>query len=219
MIVSSRRRNPVMSNSFRQKALAIAQAKHRPNETFVATGGTTHNTIYTMNKTARIGQSITDDGRIGDEVYLEALKIRGSYQCPTTNNGFSCRVMVLFSGEETDPTAGSVLFGSGLGSNEIFLPNTSGIFGTNALVNPKAVTVLFDQTLDLNSLTPDSKELRSFAWTIPIKQKFQYQAGGSKYGKFKNLYIVVVTTAIDGTTGTSITGQVYMATDLIYKNI
>lgn len=217
-IVTKRKKTGVKADSFQQKALKIAQAKHRPNETIVNTGGMTHNSIYTMNVTARVGQSVTEDGRIGDQIYLEALKLRGSYHCPTINNGYTLRVIVCYSGEEYDPTSGLVLFGSGLGTNELFLPSTSGIFGTNAMINPKTVSVIFDQTLDVNSLTSDTKELASFAWTIPLKQKFSYQRAADKYGKFKNLYVVVVSTAIDGTTGTTNTGQVYMSTDLIYKN-
>lgn len=218
LIITKRKRTGVRSDSFQQKALKIAQAKHRPNETIVNTGGMTHNSIYTMNVTARVGQSVTEDGRIGDQIYLEALKLRGSYHCPTINNGYTLRVIVCYSGEEYDPTSGLVLFGSGLGTSELFLPSTSGIFGTNAMINPKTVSVIFDQTIDVNSLTSDTKELQSFAWTVPLKQKFSYQRAADKYGKFKNLYVVVVSTAIDGVTGTTNTGQLYMSTDLIYKN-
>lgn len=193
---------------------------HQQNDSGLAQNMTMNN-IYSTNITAKVTQGTLDSQRQGDEIYLTGLKVKGNFVSPTASNSYQYRVIVGWSGEEYNPTNfGSSGAATGLIAAEVFLPTTGGNYGTSAVINPKAFTVLYDQTIDLNSVLTGVSDIAGFDFYVPLSKKFPYQAGGSVYAKFKNLYLVIVSTV--GTLGTPLTtasGNVNVNTVLMYKNL
>ncbi len=174
----------------------------------------THNTLNTINLTQSIFQGTDNITRIGDSVNLCALKMKGVYFTAATAGAYTFRFLVGFSGEEYNAST----FGGALGISQVFLPNTAGTFSTNGIVNPRAFTVLADQTIDVGSQIAGVVDLSSLQTTVPLNdQKFMYQSAASIYGKTKNLYVVVLATVGGGTTGTTAAGSCIISFDLIFK--
>lgn len=199
------------SNSFHAKVLKELPAKHYSGNPIASL---THNTVLTLIPTAGLVQGTGNANRVADQIQLLAFKIRGSIQTPTAANGYSYRVLVGWTGEEFNlPTN----FGSGLGTNEIFLPSTTPNWVAGGIVNPKAFTVLYDQVFDVNSQVSGANDVLSFAETVSIDTKFQYQESNSSYGKTRNLAVVVIGSVVAGVSGTTAAGAVVVAYDLIFK--
>lgn len=211
-LVNSRTTKKAKNTSFRAKLLKQEPAKHYEGS---ITQALTHQTIFSMVPTAGIVQGDTIAQRDGDFVDLMALKIKGIFQTATPSNGYSYRIIVGYSGEEYNlPTT----LGAGLTATEIFFPNTTGNWAVNGIINPKAFTSVYDQTVDLNSIVAATAELQSFSFTVPLNKKFPYQASGSVFGKDKNLFIVVISSVIGGG-ALAPTGLIVMSYDLIFKAI
>lgn len=203
-------------NSFKQKVLRNIPAKHKTtndNQTFAAL---THNTINTCNITAAVTRGTADEQRIGDTMRLLALKLSYSIQSPAaTSQSISVRVIVGYSGEEYNlPNT----FGSGLGTSELFLPSTGGTWGINGIINPKAFTVLDDRIITINDLIVNNVEIQDQVYTVPCETYFPYQSVGGVFGKNRNLYVVAIGCIVGGVTGTTPAGNLYMCTDLIFKD-
>jgi len=198
--------------SFKSKVKATEPAKH-------STVAPTQNpmladTLYTFSPTQAITQGTGNTNRIGDSIEIMALKVKGFFNTATPTGAYTFRVIVGWSGEEY---AAASTFTSGLGATEIFLPNTVTGWVANGIINPKAFTVLYDQTWDINSMIAAASENQSYAFTVPINQTFNYQATAATMGKLKNLYVVIVGNVFGGTGGITQIGATFMATDLIFK--
>jgi hypothetical protein len=196
--------------SFTRKVLNVFPAKHYTV--------TSNNTIvnlntYSMNLTAGIGQGTGNNQREGDSIHLEALKIEGLFQTATESNAYKFRLIVGYSGEEFGNLTLAV---ANLSQPEIFLPGTVAT-EVNGIINPKAFTALYDQAIDLNSQIEGDRTIHSVRDTIKLNCKFPYQQATSVYGKFKNLYVVVVAYAPDIAIGDPI-GSSLLAFDLIFKD-
>jgi len=200
-------------SSFAKKVRNLAPYQHNTLADGSDFSNMTHNTIYTTNLTAKIVQGDANTDRDGDAIYLNALKLSGAIHTNTASNGYMFRVLVGWSGEEYAITASS----AGLTSQEIFLPATGTTFLTNGIVNPKAFTCIYDSISDVNSLLATTADIFSLRAKIQLDQKYVYQSSGSTFGKFKNLYLVVIGCVIGGTTGTTATGTFYMGTDVIFQ--
>jgi len=178
-----------------------------------------HNFIYTANLSAQIPQGTAIQSRQGDEVYLTSLHLKGIIGSDVVSNGYQYRVMILMSGEEYTGTNFSA---TQLTYSEIFL-NTTGagslLYATVAPVNPKAVTVLYDETFDLDSQVPVTRNVTSFERNIPLYRKYSYQGSGSVMGKKQNIYAVFIPCALNGADGTTPTGQIVMSARLGFKNL
>lgn len=199
--------------SFRRKVLDTITAKHL---TWASGTNLVQGSTQCLMPTRDIIRGIADYHRIGDSVELEALKLKGTIRTATDSKGYVMRMIVLFSGEENSTLSTSWAF-TGLGTAELFLPNTDALNATNGIVNKKAATVLFDQTYELNSQVASARTLHNIEATIPLKTHFPYQADGSTFGKYKNLYVFVVAYAND-TPPTTIIGALDLSGDLIFKD-
>lgn len=200
--------------SFKAKMLKSSTAFHEGSGTG-SQSSTIHGNIYTFSPTQNVTQGTSIQGRLGDSIYLEALKINGLYTTPTTASPYSCRVIVGYSGEEY---SAATMTTSGFGTGELFHQNTTSQLVINGIINAKAFTALYDETIDLNSTITGVSDWTRFAATIPLKQQFPYQEAASTYGKYKNLYVVVITAVLGGTNATTPTGSITLSTDLIFKN-
>ncbi len=207
--VQKRRKQPVR-NSFKQQMMKTLSAKH---DCFGPTATLVHNTIYSVNVTEQITQGTSNEGRIGDSIYLEAVKLRGIYTSDSVANAYNCRVIVGFTGEEV--VTGTNFSAAALASGELFLPGAPS--NLTALINPKTFTCLYDEIFDVNSQISSTRDVSSIIATIPLKQTFLYQSSGSVQGKTKNLHIVVISNVYGGTSGVTSTGEIVLAVDTIFK--
>jgi len=188
----------------------------KPTKHFTISQGQTftQNTLYTANVTAGVVQGDGIANRDGDSITLTGLKINGQYFSDAVAGAYTFRIMVGYSGEEYGGSA----FASGLGSTELFQPNTAVSFTTLGTVNPRAFTILHDQKIDLNSQIASVVDVASMSIYVPLNNaKFDYQASGSVYGKTKNLYVVVMACVGGGTPGTTVTGSIVASFDLLFK--
>lgn len=158
----------------------------------------TDDNIYTHNVTAQVQQSNIDGGRQGDSINLKRLKINGNFKGKITSGYYVCRLLVLYSSEEFNPSA-TGLSSAGLGVTQIFSPNYASSTIGNAICNSKAVTILADKTLYVNSNIDGVMDAIPFTIDINLRGvKFNYQSSGAVYGKTKNLYLVAIPNAYDG---------------------
>jgi len=203
-----RRKRVGLHKTFKQKVLSIPPAKHLVGNDRRAIGS---DTLYGVNITAQVTQGDSISQRDGDAIYNEALKIKGHYESDTVSNAYKCRILVGYSGEEY---TSAIFSATTLTGSEVFFTNANNY---NAIVNPKAFTVLYDTTMDLNSQVEGDATIQSFETTIQLKQMFPYQASASVYGKNKNLYLLVVPYGVGIAQGTGV-GTISCSWDLIFKN-
>lgn len=192
--------------TFRTQMLNNTPAKHDTN---APTQALAHNILYTMNITEAIVQGDTNQDRDGDAINLEALKIRASYRSSAASGAYSFRIIVGWSGEEVATAA--TFTAVGLSTGQVFLPGSPAVY--LSIVNPKAFTVLYDETIDVNSQIAAVEDVQSLAKTILLKTKFNYQSTGSTFGKTRNLYILAMGNLVGGVNA----GQIDMHTDCIFK--
>jgi len=212
---SKRSRRGSRRKSFAARVRALAPYKHHTvSDSTAAQQNMTHNTIYSTSLTQKISQGDDNVSRDGDAIVIAAVKVQGSLVTPTASGAYMFRVLLLWSGEEYNVSGSS----AGLASTEIFLPSTGGSFMSNAIVNPKAVTVLHDEMVDINSLIASTRDVKDIAFKVNVNQKFPYQSTASIYGKTKNLYLVVIGSVVGGTGGTTDVGQHFMNVDIVFQN-
>lgn len=205
------RRRARRSNSFHARVLKDQPAKHYANSSLTSL---THDTITTVVPTTGITQGTSNTNRIGDYVDLCAIKLKGYFTSAVTSGVYSYRILVGYTGEEYNlPT----VLGTGLTSAELFIPNTTANWAVNGIINPKAFTVLHDETIDINSVLTAVSDISSYSFTVPLNTKFEYQAAASIYGKTRNLAVVVIGSVGGGTVGSTSAGATVMSYDLIFK--
>jgi len=199
----------------RSFAKAVASTLPTKHYTQTLTKQLLHQSTFTNMISAALGQGTTNLDRIGDSLTLCALRISGNYATEVGANNYTFRIMVGFTGEEYNlPTT----LGTGLTSSELYLPNTSNIFASTGIINPKAFTKLHEEKFNVNSQISNVADLVSFDFTVPFNNmKFIYQSAGSIYGKTKNLVILVSGDVGGGTAGVSNSGNVIVACDFIFK--
>jgi len=197
--------------TFKSKVVNLEPTKHYNANTLNALS---HDTMLTTCPTSGIVQGTGTGNRIGSQVELMALKIKGYFQTTAVSSAFQYRIIVGYSGEEY-AGLGSV-FGVGLTTAEVFLPLTAQ-WVANGIINPKAFTSLYDQTIDINSLVATTADLNGVSFTVPLNKTFPYQADTSAFGKDKNLYVLIVGEVNGGVAGVTASGVASFSFDLIYK--
>lgn len=166
---------------------AAAQLKHATNNAFVGT--LSNDTLYFTLPTQNIARGTSINERVGDQVKLKYLKINGFFSASTAANAnVKLRVSVFYSADGR--SASSVTSGA-FSAQDLFHPNT---FGTPAtgIWDEKALTVLADMTIDLNSNVSTSQEVKSFAFTVPLKNAVcNFKESGSAFSLKRNIYVVI----------------------------
>lgn len=202
-------------NKVKKTILSMAETYHRGINDSSLNGPLLHSNLYTYNLTAQVQQGTSLAQRQGDAIYLMGVNIRGSIFAPTTAGAYQYRIMVVRSGKETNPA--TLL--AGIGAADVFLPNTYSTFTINGQINSKALTLLYDQTVDVNSQLTATADVAQVNISIPIYKKFEYQSDGAVYGKKDNVYVLVTAIVAGGTAGTTSCGQFLGSADVIFKNL
>lgn len=209
-----KRKRPVVKNTVKRQMLRVIDNHHSTMaDVNYSVGVATHNTLYTANITSVPVQGTTNAQRIGDKIQLQHLDLSIQFNSAAAAGAYSWRLMIVWSGEEYNPAG----LASGLAFTGLFLPNTGSNLTTNSIVNPKAVTILMDETFDINSLVAAVKDTVNLKKRIRLNQQFMYDKTGAVYGKTKNLYFVAVGTVIGGTSGVTSCGDIGFNADLVFK--
>lgn len=215
IVTTDRRKRVPRRKSIKAIVNSMKEAKHYTLDYNLAF---THNTLFTMCPTQGITQGDGIANRDGDSIRLEALKIQADFQSSATAGAYTFRIIVGYSGEEYTTANIASQFVSGLSTSEVFFPSTVTFWTANGVINPKAFTVLYDQTVDINSQIAAVVDTVSFSHTVPLAMDFPYQASASVMGKFKNLYVLVIGCVAGGTTGVTAAGNILYSSDLIFKD-
>lgn len=210
--VRKRKRRFTQRKSLKRKIIDTLPAKHNTYESNVSILA---NAAYTLCPTKNIGQGTGNQQRLGDDIFLEAIRCKGVLLTLATSNAYQYRLVIGFTGEEITPT--NAFLSSGLTAADVYQPDTFSLALTAGQINKKAVTVLYDETFDLNSQVDGAPTLHGFDLLVPIKQNFLYQSAGSAFGKTKNLFVWLVGYA-PGVTGANSVGSINFAWDLIFKD-
>lgn len=211
--VQKRKRQIGQRKSLKRKIIDTLPAKHN---TFSSTVSIAAQSAYTIVPTRNIGQGTSNQQRLGDDIFLEALRVKGTFNTATDSNAYQYRMIVGFTGEEL--AVSTTWSSTGLSAADVYQPDTfDATFLTGGAVNKKAITVLYDETYDINSQVEGAPTLHGFDVLVPIKQKFLYQSAGSTYGKTKNLFVWIVGYS-PGLTGVTVIGSCNIAVDLIFKD-
>lgn len=208
------KRKPKSAKSYIKRVIESDKpAKHK---THYAATALVHNLIYSISPTQLVVQGDTNEDRDGDQIQLCALKMNGTLFSDGTANGYTYRIMIGYSGEEYNLSAGTWQ-ATALQEAELFLPATGNGFRTGAIVNPKAFTCLYDEVVDINSLLSGVVDIHSYSLTVPLTGKFPYQSTASIYGKNRSLYVVVIPCVNGGSLGLTSCGAIQASFDLIFK--
>lgn len=215
IVMARRRRNKRYGFNNRVKQVINRGLETKLNSSSESITAMTHASIYTTNLTAKIQQGTGDGQRIADAIDLMKVRMCFLVNAPSTSGAYSYRLLALYSGEEYNP----VTWGTGgLVFAEIFLPNALINTGTISVTNPKAVTVVYDELIDVNSVVASTPDIYTHAVEFDISRKFPYQASGSVYGKKQNLYLVIIPYVVGGTAGTTACGNVIANWCVHYKD-
>lgn len=212
-VVTKRKKGRYGRVSFQAKVRRTMEAKHYANSYPI---NLTHNVIYTCFPTRGIFQGNAANQREGDAIHLEAIKIKGQFNTAELAEGYRLRVIVGYSSEE-NAAANNETFpvSPGLSQNELFITNTAANGNINGVINPKACTVVYDNTWDVNSQVDNASTVCTHDIFISLQKKFPYQAYQSTFGKNTNLFITVIG---DSTAQQGVVGQLIQSYDLIFKD-
>lgn len=173
-----------------------------------------HNTLYDHNVTYQIKQGTAGNKRIGDQIYLEAIKIRAHYGSNTSQtNGQIIRVIVGYC-EQNSNSSG---WGTNFTNTSIFVQSSGTTSYANGVPDPKEITVLYDEAQTVSNQVSGVSDVTQFVATVPIQKSFPYYAE-TDYGKNKNLYIWVMGSTLGGVVGSTNVGSIYMSYDVMWRN-
>lgn len=199
----------------RRVITGAAQTKHSTNS--VDVGTVAGNTNYIVSPTQNIAAGTDIRSRLGDQVKLHKLKLNGYYVAPNiANANIKIRVSVFYSSIKASAAA---VQGTGITEQDLFLPNS---YVGNAIVgmyDDKAVQLLADVTMDVNSLVSTSQDVKSFAMEMYLKDiRMNYIDSGSAFGETKNLYVYFRAWGAGGLAPVNV-GSMFFTYDLQFKDI
>lgn len=174
-----------------------------------------HNTLYTLNLTGNIPQGDTASSRSGDNIHLDALKLRMLFTTDVaTNKSVPKEYRIMVVRHDIEGQAASDAFASStLGTSDLFQGNQTPCFEH---VNPKNCTVLYDKTCKLKPSISATNDLCEVSDIIRFNSTFTYKTN-SNYGKMANYYLVL-TSFEPGAATSATTAAAYFYGDLIYKD-
>lgn len=205
------------SSSLVQKIRNLESAQHlSSSDAILSQAPVKHNTFYTHNITAQIAAGTSNSTRTNDQVFLEALKLKGYLGSNTTlTNGFQFRIVVYYA--DIQYNGGTTAFGNGLATSDVRLGSTGSTYTTDIIFDPKKVTILYDEVQVVNQQIASVSDVSNISAVIPLKRSFSYQPG-TVYGSNRNLYVSICASSSGGTAGTTDVCSFYLSYDLIFKN-
>ena len=171
-----------------------------------------HNDAYVHCPTSLIALGTSNNGRTGDEIYLNAIKFRINYADATANaSGILLRVWIGYANTQTT----SANFSAYTLTDTMFATGT--FYSTGSIVDPKRFTCLYDSTTEINNTIAAERSVVSIVDTVQLNKPFPYESG-TVYGKDRNLLIIVTGSIVGGAAGVTAIGTVLLSYDLVFKN-
>lgn len=208
----SRRSRAPRSSGLASRVRALRPYKHSTIGSNSSGGPLLQNIFVTNPVTQNIPQGTDNVSRDGDEIHLASLKLSGYFSTPAASGAFSYRILVGFSHVQNN-SFNAIAFAV----SDLFLPNTGSVSQMDAIINPKAFTVLYDEKVTVPSVIPATIDMALINATVPLNQKFVYGSSGSVYGKFKNMYTVIIGYGV-GFAAASNVGAYALNTDLVFQD-
>jgi hypothetical protein len=211
-----KKKKPVsFSARVRKVITSAAQTKHMAGE--ISLFPVVGSQLYTFSPTQRIvtGSNVYD--RLGDAVKLHKLKLNGYVIPPSVAlANVKFRISVIYCAL---PVAAVVITNGGLSFSQVALAGTTTINPICLQYDEKAVDVLADITIDMNSLVSTSQDIKSWVMDIPLKDvRFNYSETGGQYGEKKNLYVLFQSYGAGGLAVSNV-GAFFFSYDLQFKDI
>jgi len=176
---------------------------------------TVHNTVYCCNLTFNITQGSAQDNRQGDSVYLNALKASIFYESPFGSaNGVTYRVLVHWS--DIYKNSGSWSSGT-IGLNNLFFNLTGNDRSSTGLIDPKTTYVVYDELVTTQPNVTGTYAVSTDEFRVQLNKAINYLPGTNEVNP-RQLYMTVIPSVANGTTGLSDGGKFIINTDLIFKN-
>lgn len=205
------------SNSLKNKIRELESVQHYSTDDSTLSQAMVHNTFYTHCPTAQITQGDANFSRTGDQIYLVAIKLNGFYGTSTSlTNGQKFRIVLFYSDVFNNAGAGG--WTSTLSINDVRMLNTGSQYTANVIFDPKKVTVIYDETHQINQQIASVSDVSQVKDTIQLNRSFPYHPSLAGQGTNRNLYIAVFASSSGGTSGVTATGTFYLSYDLLFKN-
>jgi len=169
--------------------------------------------VYSKNLTYDLTQGTSQANRQGDNVYLCSLKVSGFYESPVNAaNGVVYRVLVYWS----DLYANTGNFGTAtISTGDIFI--NSGDRNSMLIVDPKKVTVLYDETTVIQASISGVYTAQDIIAKVSIEKAVKFLPGTNELNP-RNLFLTIIPSVANGSTGTTDAGKFIIGTDLVFKN-
>lgn len=179
----------------------------------------TRESIYTLSPLQVITQGTGNYNRIGNDIYLQGIKLNMLFQNLGQRQTLFYRVAVLW---HTSQWNANWTYQDCLTKNELFYT------GSNPMQTPfntknTGTTVLYDKVFDMSSTSNNGATLfykqKQFSKFLKINKRLTYLAG-SNILKSKQLYIVIIPLTIDAgsVAWTTSCGAVDMQSLVYYKD-
>lgn len=173
------------------------------------------NTLYNLNLTGNIPQGTAEGNRTGDNIHLDAFKMKiNFYTDNATNKQCPVQFRVMLVKHDIDTNGGSDAFASGgIGAADLFQGNNA---VTYELPNPKKVTVLYDK---LCTIIPQFNDncVCTINEIIRLQTTHTYKTA-TNYGKYSNYYLMICGSQPAATSGVTVIGGFQLYGDLIFKD-
>lgn len=198
-------------NSLAAKIRNTRPAKHFLTADTTLAQTLTQGTSYVHSPTMNIAKGTADNQRIGDSVYLEALKFKIlAYDDTAITQPVIYQIVFGYIDDDTFNATGWQT-----GSGYTFGNGTT--YGVMSIPDPKKFTSLAEYTIRLPHVLANSETAEVLEDTIQLKKSFTYETGQA-YGKDRNLVCFIKGITIGGTTGSTIVGDIILTYDLIFKD-
>lgn len=173
----------------------------------------THNTVYSQNCTYNITQGTAQSNRQGDSVFLCSLKFSGFHEGPVAlQDGLVFRILVHYA----DPFSGSAVFNSStIGTGDLFIATNQ--YTSTGIVDPKKVYCVYDETIEVQPSVTSTYTGTNFNGTVTLNKPIIYLPGTNEVNP-RQLYMTIIPSIANGTTGVTSCGKFAVSTDLIFKN-
>lgn len=198
--------------SLKDKIRQLEPAKHFQTTDTTLGQTLTHNVAYVHSPTMNILKGTSDNQRVGDTIYLEAIKFKLlAYDSPSINQPVFYQVVFGYIDVDTLTNVGWQ------GATTSDFTYSNGLtYGVMDIVDPKKITTIAEYTIKLPHVVEGSSTAELLEDTIQLKTRFVYETA-NQFGKYKNLVCYIKGIMIGGTPSLLI-GDVLLTYDLIYKD-
>lgn len=179
-------------------------------------------THFTRNILGNVPQGTSTLQRESEEIHLCSFKGTLSLFQQFTAGNYNNVIRIMLVRSKLEYLAGTDSYGSGLGTNDLYLQNVMAANFINSQVDPKKVQILWEKKIitgNKNGLTAATinNVIQYVDFNVPLNIDYVYKTG-SNFGNKYNLYWVIIPNAFGTTTGVTPVYSIEEDSQLIYKD-